>query len=105
MKNVLASASRPYGATGFRTRVTRSSAAADAARTVPKDFLSILDFDAEQLDEALRLAAGSSTSVALAVAPRRRLPSPRCTSRCCSRSRRCARARRSRSPSANSAAT
>jgi ornithine carbamoyltransferase len=55
MKNVLAS--RPYGASGFRARVTRSSAALSAARTSPKDFLSVLDFDADQLDEALRLAA------------------------------------------------
>ena len=56
MKNVLASASRPYGASGFRARVTRSAAPIGAARTSPKDFLSVLDFDADQLDEALRLA-------------------------------------------------
>jgi ornithine carbamoyltransferase len=57
MKNVLASASRPYGASGFRARVTRASASAmNAARTTPKDFLSVLDLDADQIDEALRLA-------------------------------------------------
>ncbi len=56
MKNVLASASRPYGASGFRARVTRSSGSMNVARTTPKDFLSVLDFDAERLDEALRLA-------------------------------------------------
>jgi ornithine carbamoyltransferase len=58
MKNVLASASRPYGASGFRARVTRAgaSSAMPAARTTPKDFLSVLDFDADQIDEALRLA-------------------------------------------------
>jgi len=57
MKNVLASASRPYGASGFRARVTRASASAvNAARTVPKDFLSVRDLDADQIDEALRLA-------------------------------------------------
>jgi ornithine carbamoyltransferase len=59
MKNVLASTStRPYGATGFRARVTRASAASlSAARTTPKDFLSVLDFDADLLADTLRLAA------------------------------------------------
>ncbi len=56
--NVLASTStRPYGASGFRARVTRASAASiSTARTTPKDFLSVLDFDAELLGETLRLA-------------------------------------------------
>ncbi len=59
MKNVLTSTSAPrsYGPSGFRARVTRSSASLSAARTSPKDFLSVLDFDADQIDEALRLAA------------------------------------------------
>jgi ornithine carbamoyltransferase len=58
MKNVLAStSSRPYGSSGFRARVTRASASISAARTTPKDFLSVLDFDADLLADTLRLSS------------------------------------------------
>ena len=53
------SAPRQFGS-GFRARVTRSapvSSSSASTRKPPKDFLSILDFDPEQIDEALRLAA------------------------------------------------
>jgi ornithine carbamoyltransferase len=53
------SAPRQFGS-GFRARVTRSAPASSSsasARKPPKDFLSILDFEPEQIDEALRLAA------------------------------------------------
>ena len=53
------SAPRQFGS-GFRARVTRSapvSSSSSSARKPPKDFLSILDFEPEQIDEALRLAA------------------------------------------------
>jgi ornithine carbamoyltransferase len=53
------SAPRQFGS-GFRTRVTRSAAVSSSSsstRKPPKDFLSILDFEPEQIDEALRLAA------------------------------------------------
>jgi ornithine carbamoyltransferase len=53
------SAPRQFGS-GFRTRVTRSapvSSSSASTRKPPKDFLSILDFDPDQIDEALRLAA------------------------------------------------
>ncbi len=53
------SAPRQFGS-GFRTRMTRSgpvSSSSASTRKPPKDFLSILDLDPEQIDEALRLAA------------------------------------------------
>jgi ornithine carbamoyltransferase len=52
------SAPRQFGS-GFRTRMTRTvpaSSSSSSARKPPKDFLSILDFEPEQIDEALRLA-------------------------------------------------
>jgi ornithine carbamoyltransferase len=60
MKHALPSATtRQFGSTGFRARVTRSSGASSAtsSRSYPKDFLSILDFGPDHLEEALRLAA------------------------------------------------
>jgi ornithine carbamoyltransferase len=58
MKHALpATTARQFGSSGFRARVTRSTAASNAPpRTYPKDFLSVLDFGPELVDEALRLA-------------------------------------------------
>ena len=54
---VPAATARQFGSSGFRARVTRSTAASTAPpRTYPKDFLSVLDFEPELVDEALRLA-------------------------------------------------
>jgi ornithine carbamoyltransferase len=46
---------RTLGA-GYRTRVARTATSSSTARSCPKDFLSVLDFDAELVDETLRLA-------------------------------------------------
>jgi ornithine carbamoyltransferase len=60
MKHALpSSAPRQFGS-GFRARMTRTapvSSSSAGARKPPKDFLSILDFEPEQIDDALRLAA------------------------------------------------
>lgn len=65
VKNVLAASgsgsgsgsARAFGNSGFRTRVTRSAANGGAARSYPKDFLSLADFDAGRFEETLRIAA------------------------------------------------
>lgn len=58
-KHALPSSSPRQFGSGFRARVTRSapvSSSSASSRKPPKDFLSILDFEPEQIDEALRLA-------------------------------------------------
>jgi ornithine carbamoyltransferase len=42
---------------GFRARVARSSAPVSRSRVYPRNYLSVLDFDAEAIEEALRLAS------------------------------------------------
>ena len=86
---------------------TESFPVAAADRThVPvdaKDFLSVLDLTHDELERVLDLAAELKRDRATSRAQvRSRWPAG--TSRCCSRSRRCARARRSPSRFANSAA-
>jgi ornithine carbamoyltransferase len=57
IKHALPSSTRAFGPGGFRARVTRSTAASSIpTRPCPKDFLSVLDFGPDLLDEALRLA-------------------------------------------------
>ena len=54
------SAPRQFGSAASATRVTRSapvSSSSASTRKPPKDFLSILDFEPDQIDDALRLAA------------------------------------------------
>ena len=65
----------------------------------------MLDFEPADLERCLELAAQVKADRALGRQAPTAQRSTAATSRCCSKSRRCARARRSRSPSANSAAT
>jgi ornithine carbamoyltransferase len=52
----LTSGPRPLSG-GFRTRVSRAPMSRRSSKALPKDFLSILDFDGEAFDEVLALAS------------------------------------------------
>ncbi len=52
----LTSGPRPLSG-GFRTRVSRAPVSRRSSKALPKDFLSILDFDGEAFDQVLALAS------------------------------------------------
>ena len=75
-----------------------------SATAIPSRFLSILDFDDDTLTACLDRAAPIQGRARRRDVPHDR-PLEGCTSRCCSRSHRCGRARPFRSPFVSSAAT